>query len=48
MDRLLKDIRYSFRSLIKQPTFTLVAFVTPALGIGANTAIFSVVNVINV
>jgi len=46
MENLIQDIRFGLRGLLKRPAFTIVALVILALGIGANTAIFTLINAV--
>jgi putative ABC transport system permease protein len=44
MDRLWQDLRFGLRKFLKQPTFTLVVIMTLTLGVGATTAVFSLIH----
>ena len=44
MDRVLADVRLAIRMLIKRPGFTILALLTLTIGVGANTAVFSLIN----
>ena len=46
MESLFKDVQYGFRNLVKRPSYTVIALITLALGIGANTAIFSLISTV--
>jgi ABC-type antimicrobial peptide transport system permease subunit len=46
MQNFFRDLRYSVRMLLKSPSFTAVAILSIALGIGANTSVFSVINAV--
>src|SRR4051794_40067085 len=46
MDNLLRDLRFGYRNLLRNPGFAAAAVVSLAIGIGANTAIFSFINTI--
>lgn len=46
LEHAIKDVRYGWRNLLRTPGFTLIAILTLAVGIGANTAVFSVVNAV--
>src|SRR4026207_363962 len=46
MNSLINDLRFGFRIMVRNPVFTLIAIISLALGIGLNTAIFSIINAV--